>query len=193
LYDVGLGFAGSRQPQIATLNSSLNLGDSLALTGAKFGGVSEGSGGNGSQDSAGDCPVVQLRSIENGQVLFLSSTNWQTNSFVSLPAINFPAGWVLATVFVNGTPSAAGILLIAPASTAIILRNPARTGSGAFQFDFTGTHGSAFTALAATNPELPLSNWTVLGSPSEISAGQFQFTDLQATNNRQRFYRVRSP
>jgi len=28
---------------------------------------------------------------------------------------------------------------------------------------------------------------------SEISAGQFQFTDPQATNDRQRFYRVRSP
>jgi len=33
----------------------------------------------------------------------------------------------------------------------------------------------------------------VLGSPNEISAGQFQFTDPQATNDRQRFYRVRSP
>jgi len=136
---------------------------------------------------------VQLRSIENGQVLFLSSTNWQTNAFVSLPVTNFPAGWALTTVFVNGTPSVAAILLIAPASTAIILRNPARTGSGAFQFAFTGTHGTAFTALAATNLALPLSNWTVLGSPSEISAGQFQFTDPQATNNPQRFYRVRSP
>jgi hypothetical protein len=64
--------------------------------------------------------------------------------------------------------------------------------TGAFQFVFTGTHGAAFTALAAANLALPLSNWTVLGKPQRISAGQFQFTDPQATNNRQRFYRVRS-
>jgi hypothetical protein len=64
LYDIGLGFTNSWQPQIATLNSPLILGNSLALTGAKFRGVSECSGGNGTQGSSGDCPVVQLRSIE---------------------------------------------------------------------------------------------------------------------------------
>jgi hypothetical protein len=31
----------------------------------------------------------------------------------------FPSGWALATVFVNGTPSAAGILLLATARAEI--------------------------------------------------------------------------
>lgn len=70
LYDVGLGFATNWQPQIARLTSPFNLGNNLSLTGATFRGLSEGSGGNGSQGSPGDCPVVQLRSIESGQVLF---------------------------------------------------------------------------------------------------------------------------
>ena len=104
-----------------------------------------------------------------------------------------PTGWALATVFVNGTPSASSILLITPATTAIVITNAAKLEDGSFQFLFTGTHGAAFTALAATNLALPLSNWTVLGAPTEVSAGQFQFTDPQATNNGQRFYRVRSP
>jgi hypothetical protein len=51
----------------------------------------------------------------------------------------------------------------------------------------------SFTVLGATNPGLPLSNWTVLGAASEAPSGHYQFTDLQATNKTIQFYRVRSP
>jgi N-acetylneuraminic acid mutarotase len=64
--------------------------------------------------------------------------------------------------------------------------------SGAFQFSFTNTPGLSFSALATTNLSLSLSNWTTLGSVTEISPGQFQFTDTQATNKPQRFYRIQS-
>jgi hypothetical protein len=193
LYDIGLGFAASSQPQLATLPSPLNLGTSLTVAGAKFRGLSEGSGGNSSQDSPGDCPVVQLRSLESGQTLFLSCTSWQTNSFASLPVTNFPPGWALATVFVNGIPGPSASLLITPAPTAIVLTHPTRFADGSFQFTFTNAPGATFTTLASTNLSLNLSNWTVLGSPTEISSGQFQFNDPQVPNNPQRFYRVRSP
>jgi hypothetical protein len=99
----------------------------------------------------------------------------------------------MATVFVNGIPSASSILLIAPASTAIILLRQPSLANGAFQFGFTNTPGAVFTALATTNLSLPSNNWTVLGSATEIADGQFQFTDPQAANKPQRFYRVRSP
>jgi hypothetical protein len=46
--------------------------------------------------------------------------------------------------------------------------------------------------LATTNASLPLGNWTSLGAVTEISPGQFQFSDSQATNT-QRYYRVRWP
>lgn len=65
--------------------------------------------------------------------------------------------------------------------------------NGAFQFSFTNTPGALFMVLATTNMALPLNNWTTLGAVTEISPGQFQFSDLQATNNPQRFFRVRSP
>ncbi len=71
--------------------------------------------------------------------------------------------------------------------------NPIRHGNGIFEFGFTSTAGAAFTALATTNLSLSLSSWTLLGAPIEISPGQFQFIDLEAPNNPQRFYRVRSP
>jgi hypothetical protein len=49
--------------------------------------------------------------------------------------------------------------------------------------------------LASTNIALPIANWPALGIASEIppGSGQFQFTDPQATNLQQRFYRVKLP
>ena len=80
-----------------------------------------------------------------------------------------------------------------PPPTPIQLSGTAMSSNGAVQFSFTNTPGAFFAVLAATNPSLPLSNWTVLGPVTEIAPGQFQFIDLQATNQPQRFYRVRSP
>jgi hypothetical protein len=63
-----------------------------------------------------------------------------------------------------------------------------------FQITFgDNTPGATFTVLATTNVFLPLDNWSVLGQPVKIAPGQFQFIDIQATNNPQRFYRVSSP
>jgi hypothetical protein len=190
LYDVGLGFPNSSPPQILTV-TGLSLGDSLSLTGAGFRGLSESSGGNGSQSSASDCPVVQLRSIENGHVLSLSSAGWRTNIYVSLPVSNFSPGYALVTVFVNGVPSASRILLVSPGSS-IVLLHPIRLPNGSFQFEFAGTSGRSYTAVATTNISLAQSNWTTLGPISEVSPGQFRFTDPNATNHPHRFYRVRS-
>ena len=111
LYDVGLGFSNSWQPQIATVTSPLILGSSLVLTGSQFRGISEGSGGN-TQDSSTDYPLVQLRRLDNEQTVFLLTTNWSTNSFTSLPVWNFPPGYALATVFVNGIQSTSSIVNI---------------------------------------------------------------------------------
>ena len=75
----------------------------------------------------------------------------------------------------------------------ICVTHAAKSSGCGCQFTFTNTPGLGFTVLAATNPALPLSNWTALGSATEVSPGQFQFTDPQATNTPRRFYRVRSP
>jgi hypothetical protein len=181
LYDVGLGFNAAN--------------GCLTLTGSRFRGVSEGSAGNGAQDSATDYPVVQLRRLDNEQTVFLLSTNWQTNSFTSAPVSGLPAGWTMATMFVNGIPGQSSLLLIGAAAASpgpIVLTNTVKLPGGACQFSFTNTPALGFTVLAATNLALTLSNWMVLGSATEISPGQFQFTDLQATNTPRRFYRVRS-
>jgi len=80
-----------------------------------------------------------------------------------------------------------------PPASQVILTGAQTLTNGAFQFGFTNTPGAFFGVVATTNPALPLSNWTTLTGLTEVSAGQFQFSDPQAPNGPQRFYRVRSP
>jgi len=95
-------------------------------------------------------------------------------------------------VFVNGIPGTSSILNVtAPLPAAITLASALANGS--FQITLTNTPGASFTVLGAGSLALPASNWTVLGSATEISPGQFQFTDSQAANYPHRFYRLRSP
>ena len=79
------------------------------------------------------------------------------------------------------------------AAPAIILSNLSKLANGVFQFTFTSTPNAPFTVLGTTNLSLPFTNWTALVGLTEGPPGQYQFTDLQATNVPQRFYRVTSP
>jgi hypothetical protein len=84
-------------------------------------------------------------------------------------------------------------MAVTPAVLPIILVNPDRLGNGTFQFTFTNAPGVPFTAWASTNLVLPSAGWNALGGVTEISPGQYQFTDPQATNQPRCFYRVSSP
>ena len=75
----------------------------------------------------------------------------------------------------------------------ILLTNLTPAPGSGFQFGFTNWVGLSFSAFATTNLAQPFSNWSRLGFVSELSPGQFQFTDPQALDGRPRFYRVRSP
>src|SRR5213078_48867 len=114
-YDVGLGFSSAWQPQIATAPSTLASGDSLVLTGSRFQGISQASGGN-FQDSSSNYPVVQLRNLDSSQIAFFlvdPIAGWSDTSFTSTPVNNFPPGPALVTVFTNGIPSDSKYVLVA--------------------------------------------------------------------------------
>src|SRR4029077_4870510 len=64
LYDVGLGFASEWQPQIKAIKNGENR---FQLTGKHFQGMSQASSGS-EQDSSTNYPIVQLRSIDGGQI-----------------------------------------------------------------------------------------------------------------------------
>jgi len=102
-FDVALGYVVPNwQPQIYTV--TLSSSSNVVVTGSQFRGIAEGSSGN-VQASATDHPVVQLRSLENGQTIYLQCQSWSATSFTSPPVTNLPVGYVMVTVFVNGIPS----------------------------------------------------------------------------------------
>lgn len=82
--------------------------------------------------------------------------------------------------------------LYVPGAKAVQLTNTKLLSDSTFQFTFSYTPGTAAQVLASTNPGLPLSQWTVLGNVTEVSPGQFQFTDSQTTNIPIRFYHIGS-
>jgi hypothetical protein len=75
----------------------------------------------------------------------------------------------------------------------VVITGAAKLGNGTFQFGFTNQTGGNFTVFASTNLALPINAWSNLGAPVESPAGSYKFTDPQATNYPQRYYRVRSP
>jgi len=112
LYDVGLSFSSDWQPVITRATITGNL--RLRLTGSRFQGISQASGGT-FQDSSSNYPVVQLRAIGNDQVRFLfvdPERGWSDTTFGSLPPTGFVAGPALVTVFTNGIPSDAKYILV---------------------------------------------------------------------------------
>jgi len=64
---------------------------------------------------------------------------------------------------------------------------------GGVQLGVTNIPGTHFTVLGAPSLNTRLTNWTVLGVMSEISSGQFQWTDASYANHSVRFLRLRSP
>jgi hypothetical protein len=129
--------------------------------------------------SNGTLLVPQLGAARNGSATFHHLSPGRTY-YWSVQAVD--SGFV-------GSPFAAEQQF----SIRPVLLNPVRHPNGVFEFGFVGTPGVSFVVLAATNLASSSSNWTILGSATETSPGQFQFADDQATPNTRRFYRVRSP
>jgi hypothetical protein len=68
------------------------------------------------------------------------------------------------------------------------------TAAGRFQFQFAGAANATYTVLCSTNLALAPSNWTPVGTVTNIAPGQYQFTDPASnTNQPPRFYLLRQP
>jgi alpha-tubulin suppressor-like RCC1 family protein len=105
----------------------------------------------------------------------------------------FGTGQRFSRLYRGASASHTLAIVTGPSGGASTLTGPVGATNGSVQFSFSNTAGAFFGVVAATNFALPLSSWTPVGDAIEISPGQFQFTDLQATNYPQRFYRVRTP
>ena len=150
-----------------------NLVASETVTGA-VSVVSEGPGG--ALKSYANSNVVSSLTLNNlslsdaGKYTVVASNYW--GSVTSSPAI------------LNVTANTVPPPVINPQLTA---------GGGSFQLAFTNNPGASFTVLRSTNVALPVGSWTVLGTATEVSPGQYQFTDPGAQTNNQQYYRIRWP
>jgi hypothetical protein len=85
------------------------------------------------------------------------------------------------------------LVIVPPATMPIMLDGSMVLADGTFQLSFTNTPGASFSVLGSADPTAPVADWTVLGNAVEVSPGQFQFIDLEATNEPQQFYMLSSP
>jgi hypothetical protein len=105
--DVGRGELLGWRPVLSAATDPLPAGTPITVTGTGFRGLGEAATGFGSQHSATNYPLVQLRRLDNAQVSWLRvdpAAGWSDTSFRSLP-VGLPPGPALATVFTNGIPS----------------------------------------------------------------------------------------
>ena len=101
----------------------------------------------------------------------------------------------IATLLLNGKVLVAGFGAELYESSLNPIINPITLGDGSIQFSFSNLSGTGYRVLASTDAAAPLNTWSNLGPATETppGSGQFQFTDHQAMNYPQRFYRVSSP
>lgn len=152
--------------------------------------------GIGTTDSVAHPVPVQIPPFGNGIVTMVQTPDWHSLALESDGTL-----WAWGAndhgQLGNGTTNDAwspGLVLwpVVPAPPPFTLAGK-ELADGSFQFTFTNDPGTLFAVLTTTNLALSMSNWNALGTATEISSGQYQFTDAQAVNSPRRFYRVRTP
>lgn len=129
-----------------------------------------------------------------------SSGTWTTNAPLNTARDHFTVmlltnGQVLVTGGGSiGNVTESSTELYTSSNTAVTVIGPAYPSmllGRLMQLVFASDPNGTITVLVSIN--LELADWTSLGVATEFTSGLYLFTDAQATNNPQRFYRIRSP
>jgi hypothetical protein len=168
---------------IASMNGSVSGSEPGQLAAWRF---AEGTGTTTTDATANACTGTLINSP-----LWLNAANL-AQSIAGLPP-NTTFHFRVVALNSSGFSFGANQSFTTLAVPAPQIAAPTRLRDGNFRIAFTSVPGAAFTVLASTNVTLPRAQWTVLGPAVESSSGQFQFTDLTATNHPIRFYHVTSP
>jgi len=130
---------------------------------------------------------------------FSATNTTSITASVAAPVVNLSQGRTYHYELV--ATNSAGTNLGGDISFSTLTVTPPQFGSGSgiisgggsvpFQLNFTNTPGASFSVLATTNVALPINQWSNLGTATEVSPGQYQFSDPNATNTAQ-FYILES-
>ncbi|MBF0567445.1 MAG: Ig-like domain repeat protein [Nitrospirae bacterium] len=112
---------GSRRPNVSSMSFT---GTKITLSGTKFKGDSEASGGSFNNSST-NYPILQLMRIDNGQTYYVpsdSTTNWSDTTFQSASVASYPGGHYIASIITNAlqstfTGGVTGAIMLDPTST----------------------------------------------------------------------------
>ena len=150
--------------------------------------------------------------LTNGKVLIAGGWGTNDDSLASAELYDPATGsWTptgsMGTVYGNNTATLLpnGMVLVAAGSVEIYdpeisvlnptFNHPIILGDGSFQFGFINASGPSYSVLASPDAGAPMNSWLNLGPATEtaLGSGLFRFTDPQAPDYPQRFYRVTSP
>ena len=125
-------------PALTAPPSRATLGRLLSLTGTGFNGVSGASGGS-SADSATNYPVLSIQAVDSGASVYAYPAAFTASTVAAVVPADFPAGYALVRVVVNGLASPAAVVDVLP----LLKLDPASANvpSGATQL-FVGTGGT---------------------------------------------------
>lgn len=150
LFDAGLGYADARRPVITSAPATLIQPATITITGTRFRGDSEGSGG-ASNNSATNIPVLQLQRIDNDQTVFVRADSWSDSSFVSTVVSGLPNGHYRLTVITGAVPSLQSIILITGAPTITAINPNGGPASGGQSVTITGTNLNGASVVIGGN------------------------------------------
>ncbi len=166
----------SRQPLLSSIGATGNVlspGVAPIATGSGFRPKLEASGGGAWTNSATNFPLVQLIRLDNGQTTWLpvdAASPFSDTAFTSTSTAlsGWPYGHLLATVFVNGIPSASKVALYAPTYT--VTYNGNGSTGGAVPTDSNSYVSGATVTVLGNTGTLTLSGST-FGSWNTASDG----------------------
>ncbi len=172
-------------------NLTLNAGSQTLLEISKNGGALENDlvSVAGKLTAGGTLVVTNIgnSTLAAGDSFALFNVGTFSGNFnsLSLPVLATNLMWDISKLATNGS-----IAVYALAQPSISIVNLAANGS--FNLTGAGAPGQTYTLLMTTNLAAPVV-WTPVATNNADSNGDFNFSDPQAANSSQRFYRVQNP
>jgi hypothetical protein len=175
-------FPAGVQPMVTGFPSTMVIGAPVSIRGFNLTGIVEGSGGNPSQNSASNVPIVTLKSLSNDQeqVLDLDTTApWSDTQVLTQPLGAFPVGFAELSVTANGIRSTAQIGSV-KLPQSISFSAPSTLGAGS-TVALTATATSGLTVTLAT--QTPTVCTVASGVLTAVSAGSCAIVAGQPGNS----------